>query len=49
MTNEGILEKWYNNELTSDQLLDLARADERAKLSKEAVKVWVSWDNDDVP
>lgn len=43
MTNEEIMQKWYNNELLSDELLDLARADERAKM--QGVDVWVSWDN----
>lgn len=45
MTNEEIMQKWYNNELLSDELLNLARADERAKM--QGVDVWISWDGRD--
>ena len=44
MTNEEIKNKWYAGEPSFDELLNLARADEREKL--QGVDVWVSWDSE---
>lgn len=48
MTNEEIIEHdmELGGSLSYFQLLDLARADERAKLSKGGVRVFVSWDEE---
>lgn len=47
MTNEEIMEQFHDvaNIMSIPDALDLARADERAKLSEGAVKVWVSLDS----
>ena len=42
MTNEDIKNKWYSDEPSFDDLLNLARQDEREKM--QGVEVWVSWD-----
>lgn len=44
MTNEEIKNKWYTDEISFDDLLNLARADEREKM--QGVDVWVSWDSE---
>ena len=45
MTNEEIKNKWYKEEPTFDELLNLARQDEREKM--QGVEVFISWDSED--